>query len=650
MKFTKLLALALVLVMLVSAFVACGGGADTETNPPETEPKDTETEPKDTETEPKESESETETENDCEHPANRQRKMDEVAPTCTEAGYIDYLCRLCDAEWRLDLPATHTYGVLASVDGKYIRNTCIYCGSFYVTDETGATVEDASAIDFPFFATDFTDAESFADLLGGFPEIKLVKEEFIAFVVNEAENNTYINIPTGTSALAPNGYFEISDTYNKLTTKDFSIKLAVQFTEFPTETIGLVTWKLDGAEYDLVSVDANGVLSVLGSTQSKVLTDKGWDVVEICFDNETGDYYVYLNDQIFAKGNVGVAVAGKTGSALRFFEGVGQFEAYADNFDVKFIAEAKTDACIHVYAKSSETPATCETEGKISYKCSLCQATYEETVAAYGHKLGSTTFVDPTCTTAGSTTATCERCNQKIVEEIPALGHKIQWSVVDGTPVQTCSACSHSAIFVPAGDPVLYFDFNQSMEESIGDKISVPVNNATIVEQDGNMILDTKTTRINDSENYEIFGLETMLFTAKIKVSQHAHTSEKKESMISFINGYAGGDKVGTATPWGICLGVICSTDGTTQLSLGKTLEVGHYVTATPEQWYDVTIIGCTATAKYYLFIGDTFLGTVSKPEYDNPLYGGGATLRLGENGDCQAFMDDVTVYSIVAK
>ena len=318
MKFTKLMALVLVLVMLVSAFAACGDGTDTETDPPVTDAP--ETDPPETESE-SESESESETEAPCEHPENRQRKMDEVVPTCTEAGYIDYLCRLCDEQWRMDLPATHTYGEIKSVDGKYTRHTCVFCGVFYVTDEAGATVEDASAIVFPFFTANFTDAESFADLVGGFPEVKLVKEEFIAFVTNAAEGNTYINVPTGTSALAPNGYFELSDVNNKLTTKDFSVKFAVQFTEFPKEAISLLTWKLGGTEYDLLTIDATGKITVLGSEQSKTLTDKGWDVIEVCFDNETGDYYVYMNTQIFAKG---MAKSGKGGYFRDMSEIVGR--------------------------------------------------------------------------------------------------------------------------------------------------------------------------------------------------------------------------------------------------------------------------------------------------------------------------------------
>ena len=648
MKFTKLMALVLVLVMLVSAFAACGGGTDTETDPPVTDAP--ETDPPETESE-SESESETETEAPCEHPENRQRKMDEVVPTCTEAGYIDYLCRLCDEQWRMDLPATHTYGEIKSVDGKYTRHTCVYCGDFYITDETGATVEDASAIVFPFFTADFTDAESFADLVNGFPEVKLVKEEFIAFVTNAAEGNTYINIPTGTSALAPNGYFELSDVNNKLTTKDFSVKFAVQFTEFPKEAISLLTWKLGGTEYDLLTIDATGKITVLGSEQSKALTDKGWDVIEVCFDNETGDYYVYMNTQIFAKGNIGVAVAGKTDSALRFFEGASQFEAYADDFDIQLIDEAKTDACIHVYAETAKTAATCEADGKVSYKCSACGSTYEEVLPALGHKLGAPTTVESTCTTAGSSTATCSTCGKQIVETLAIPGHVVQWEVVDGTPVQTCSKCDHNAIFRTKGDAVLALEFETPIADAIGDKMSIAKDTATVIDQDGNKVLDVKTTEINDSENHVIYGLNYMLFTARVKFAPHSYQSEKKESLISFTNGMSGtANKVGQSNPWGVCLAVISSTDGTTKLSLSKTLKEGEWMTVNFDEWYDITIIGCGATDRYYVFVGDTLLGDVSRPDYASEIYGGGATLRIGEYGNGESFMDDIAVFEIAAE
>ena len=649
MKFTKLMALALVLVMLVSSFAACGGTTDTETQAPETQAPETQA----PETEPQETESETETETDppCEHPENRQRKMDEVAPTCTEGGYIDYLCRLCDEQWRQELPATHTYGTTLSVDGKYTKYTCIACGEFYVADETGATVEDASAIDFPFFVTDFTDATSLAALVGKFSDVKLVKEDFVAFVVNEAEGNTYINIPTGSSSIAPNGYFELSDVNNKLTTRDFSIKMAVQLTEYPAEDIALITWKIGGTEYELLTLSSKGVVSVLGSTQSKVLVDKGWDVLEVCFDVETSDYYAYMNGEIFAKGNIGVAVAGKTDSAVRFFEGVSQFEAYADDIEIKFIAEAKTDACIHVYAESSKTAATCTADGKITYKCSACGNTYDETIAALGHKLGAPTIVEATCTVEGTSTATCSVCHEKVVEKLPALGHAVGWELVDGTPVQTCTKCDLNAIYRAKGDAVLALDFETPIEEAIGDTYKIGTNSASIVEQDGNKVLDVKTTRIDDSANYAVFGTEYMLFTAKVKFGSHALTAETKESLISFINGFAGMDKVGQSTPWGICLAFIYdANDGSTKVALSKSPQPGQWVPVTFDAWVDLTIIGCGETDRYYVFIGDTLLGSVARPDYTNEVYGGGATIRIGENGKSEMFIDDLFVFDMAAE
>ena len=644
MKFTKLMALALVLVMLVSSFVACGGTTDTETQAPETQAPETQA----PETEPKETESETVTETDppCEHPENRQRKMDEVAPTCTEGGYIDYLCRLCDEQWRQELPATHTYGTTLSVDGKYTKYTCIACGSFYVADETGATVADPSAIDFPFFVADFTGATSLAALVGKFSEVKLVKEEFVAFVVNEAEGNTYINVPTGTATVAPNGYFELSDVNNKLTTKDFSIKMSVQLSEFPTSDLALLTWKLGGVEYKLLTLSPKGVVSVLGSTQSKALVDKGWDVLEVCFDVETADYYAYMNGEIFAKGNLGVAVAGKTDSAIKFFEGASQFEAYADDIEIKFIAEAKTDACIHVYAEASKTAATCTVDGKVTYKCSLCNNTYDEVLSAPGHKLGEATVVESTCTTAGSSTATCSVCNQRVVDEIPMLGHVVSWMLVDGTPVQTCSNCTLNQIYRATGDAVLALDFETPLAEALGDTFKIGTDTAAIVEQDGNKVFDIKTTRIDDSTNYAIYGLDTMILTAKIKFGTHAHTAETKESLISFINGYAGMDKVGQSTPWGICLAFIYdANDGSTKVALSKSPQAGQWVPVTFDTWVDLTIIGCSASGRYYVFIGDTAIGSVARPDYKTDAYGGGATLRIGENGKSEMFIDDLFVF-----
>ena len=649
MKFTKLMALVLVLVMLVSTFVACGGSTETETDPPATENDVPETDPKETETET--DPPATETDPPCAHPENRRREMDRVNPTCDEDGYVDYLCRVCNEQWRETLPKTHTYGELKSIDGQYTRFTCVFCGDAYVVDANGATVADASAIAFPFFVTDFTGSDDLSDAFAGFADVKLVKTEFVGFVTNTVENNTYINIPTGTSSVAPNGYFEFSDVNNKLVAKDFSISFKVQLTEYPNADVALLTWKLGGTEYKLITLTGAGKLAVLGSNQSRALTDKGWDTVELCFDNETGDYYVYLNTEIFAKGNIGIAVAGKTESAIRFFEGVSQFEAYMDDIEIKFIDEAKTDACIHVYAESSKTAATCEADGKVTYKCSLCNATYDEVLPATGHTLGTATVVEATCTAPGTSTSRCSVCNKDIVESIPAKSHDVTWELVDGTPVQSCKKCSYTASYKTKGDALLALDFETDLATALNSQVVLAKNTSSIVEVDGNKVLDPKQVRLDDSANTVLYSPKYTMFTVRARFDENTLTAEKKESLFSFLNGYKGDEKVGQSVGWGITLAFIHNaTDGSNWLSYTKNPgSSAEYISIEFGKWYDITILACGDSNMYYTFVDGVLLGTVTRYDYASDLFAGGCTLRIGEYGDSNVLYDDMYMFEIEA-
>ena len=334
MKFTRLLALAMVLMMLVSCFVACGD------DPVETEPETKETEPKVTEpkvTEPEETEPE-ETE-PCKHP--RMKDGEFVPATCTVDGYKVTICRLCDEEFKEVIPAAHIEAPLTSVDGNYIKYTCTVCGESRVTDKDGAVVADASAIDFPFFVATFNGKADMADVMKGFGEVAIGKNEFAFVVDNKAAENGYVNVPSGSSNIAPNGYFTIVDLNSKLATGDFSVKFDVQFVENTLEPIALLTWIVDGVEYKLVTIDSACKLAVLGSAETAVLVDKGWDEIQVQVDVDTGAFYVDLNGARIATGNLGATLKGKTGSEIKFFEGASQFEANMDNISIGMIAEAK---------------------------------------------------------------------------------------------------------------------------------------------------------------------------------------------------------------------------------------------------------------------------------------------------------------------
>jgi hypothetical protein len=103
----------------------------------------------------------------------------------------------------------------------------------------------------------------------------------------------------------------------------------------PKETLPLVTWTIGETSYALVSITNQGRMQVLGTSTTYPLADKGWDEIKVEVDIDTGVYYVYLNGVAAMKGNMGAAVTGKTGSSVKFFDLVGQFEANIDDISLQ---------------------------------------------------------------------------------------------------------------------------------------------------------------------------------------------------------------------------------------------------------------------------------------------------------------------------
>ena len=75
----------------------------------------------------------------------------------------------------------------------------------------------------------------------------------------------------------------------------------------------------------------------------------------------------------------------------------------------------------HVYVSEVTTPATCTTEGLMTYKCA-CGDTYTEVIPAKNHDY-DVTVVEATCTETGLKTFTCKNCSDKYTEVIPTSGH-----------------------------------------------------------------------------------------------------------------------------------------------------------------------------------------------------------------------------------
>lgn len=318
MKLTKLLTIALVLVMLVSAFAACGGDPVDTTPPDTTDPVTTEPP---VETDPPETE--------CTHRnALRKTGMDKD-PTCTEEGYIERKCTNCgyiDIEVIEKTP--HSYNEIKSVDGKYSKKACSVCKEIIYTDEAGNIVTDVTGVAFPIFSVDFTAVSTLAEVSALFDGFKAVEAGTFGNIVTTNPNGErYINVPTGDYGVNKNGRFELTDE-NKALAGGFVLKFDAQYADFPKDRTPLLTWIVDGQNYVMLSVDAKG--DIYNSANEKVAAskDKGWDSFEIVVKAD-GTYTITVNGTAVGAGTTASAVS--TSSALKFFDNSSEFEGYLDN-------------------------------------------------------------------------------------------------------------------------------------------------------------------------------------------------------------------------------------------------------------------------------------------------------------------------------
>ena len=96
----------------------------------------------------------------------------------------------------------------------------------------------------------------------------------------------------------------------------------------------------------------------------------------------------------------------------------------------------------HTWVKTQTNAPTCTEQGTAFYKCSACDATRTEKIAALGHDLSRCDLLpDASCTKPGHVVGTCARCGVKIDEVIPAKGHDYSYADVRTEP--TCTESGH---------------------------------------------------------------------------------------------------------------------------------------------------------------------------------------------------------------
>lgn len=113
--------------------------------------------------------------------------------------------------------------------------------------------------------------------------------------------------------------------------------------------------------------------------------------------------------------------------------------------------------CEHNYVNQTTLEPSCTEEGKIIYTCSLCNDTYEESIAPLGHTYEEISNTS-TCQKSGTVKYKCSVCGETYDESIPATGH-----IYDSYDGNKCKSCGLEFMKVPKL-PITIKNYGGSME------------------------------------------------------------------------------------------------------------------------------------------------------------------------------------------
>lgn len=106
----------------------------------------------------------------------------------------------------------------------------------------------------------------------------------------------------------------------------------------------------------------------------------------------------------------------------------------------------------HEYEEASVREPTCTADGRRTFECRRCTASYYNAIPKLGHDLYVFSTTDPTCTVRGLILTKCTRCSHTVSQSIAALGHDEQYNVTPPTCTEggytlvTCSRCEYEGV------------------------------------------------------------------------------------------------------------------------------------------------------------------------------------------------------------
>ncbi len=234
----------------------------------------------------------------------------------------------------------------------------------------------------------------------------------------------------GVKVFMPTGWSGVGFTFNfdpaKLTFKRFEQNLAVQH-------------QARDGEANVYALNRNNAASgeVIVSFASAVVVDGKEGYYNVDVDDDTAyDYFGILVFDVAEGLEDGLYEV--TATVDKLVDPDGDVEYTLTNGGIKLGA----DECEHDWVETGRTPATCTEAGSITYTCSKCQETKEETIDPLDHDWGEWEVTTPaTCTEKGEETRTCQRegCGATETREIEIDPDAHDWVEIGRTPA-TCAA------------------------------------------------------------------------------------------------------------------------------------------------------------------------------------------------------------------
>ncbi len=251
----------------------------------------------------------------------------------------------------------------------------------------------------------------------------------------------------------------------------------------------------------------------------------------------------------------------------------------------------------HVYTSEITTQATCETEGLMTYTCSMHEnCSYTETIPALGHT-EKLVYIPATCTSTGTAKITCETCDVDLseVETIPKLAHTYGSGTAttpascteDGVMTYTCTACGTQR--------------TETIEKT-GHSLS-SVYNAPSCTQAGSIVTscsagDYTTTETIPATGHklEVTVVDSTCTTQGTVTEKCAACDYEKVTDLALKNHKFGGEAISE-------IKATCTTDGEktfkcetcNEVVTVTTPKLGH---SYPDEWTTVSDADCTTDGK----------------------------------------------------